>query len=99
MTSGGAPSDQAALDALLQRLTELLATKAAAKPDEAEIVKSQATQLVAMAAKPSPSPSLLQTLGQGLRQTASFIKDVAPEAITTVEELLGLVAKLHGVGL
>jgi hypothetical protein len=98
MSVGEAAADKADLEALLQQWTERLAAKGAARPDEAEIVQSQAAQLVEMAGKEAPSPSLLKVLGKGLKETAGFIKDVAPEAVETVERLIGLVAKLHGIG-
>lgn len=99
MTASLEASDKAELQRLLQQLTQHLSAGPAAASDEAKAVVQQAGQLVGMADKEGANPSLLKIIGNGVRQTAAFVKDTAPEAIETVERLLALVAKLHGIGI
>ena len=99
MTGSAEASDKAELQRLLQQLTAHMSAGPAATSDEAKAVVQQAGHLVDMADKESANPSLLKIIGNGVRQTAAFVKDTAPEAIETVERLLALVAKLHGVGI
>jgi ElaB/YqjD/DUF883 family membrane-anchored ribosome-binding protein len=99
MTTAASPGDKADLESLLQRLAELLAKSPSAGGDEAEALTLQARQLVEVASKEAPNPSLLKVIGSGLKQTAAFLKDSAPAAVETAGQIVSLVAKLHGVGL
>jgi hypothetical protein len=90
--------DREDLARLLKSLAGLLEKAPADKSDEAEALSVQAAQLVQAAAKDNPSRTILRVIGKGLKDTAEFLKDAVPGVVTVVEQIVNVVAKLHGVG-
>jgi ElaB/YqjD/DUF883 family membrane-anchored ribosome-binding protein len=102
-TGGATPSatsaDEQDLQELLKTLTALLEKAPADKSDEAQALSAQAAQLVETAAKDNPNRTMLHILGKGIKDTAEFLKDAVPGAVTVAEKIVSLVVALHGVGL
>jgi hypothetical protein len=90
---------RAALQTLLEELKAALQSAPAQRSDEAELLAAQASQLVKAANRDEPSRSVLQRIGNGLKESAGFLKEAVPQAITITGQLVDLVAKLHGLGL
>ena len=84
---------------LLQKLNDALPQTAVEKSAEAEAVAAQAKGLVEEAAKPQPNKPMLQMFGQGLKNTAAFLKDTVPAAVTIAGQITSLVGKIHGIGI
>jgi hypothetical protein len=103
LTAGAMPvADEAQkkeLQDLLQKLKDELPQAAIEKSAEAEAVAAQAKGLVEEAAKPQPNKPMLQMFGQGLKSTATFLKDTVPAVVTIAGQITSLIGKIHGIGL
>ena len=95
----GSEENSKVLHALLRELEATLQSAPARRADEADLLATQATQLVKIAVKPEPSRSVLRQIGKGLRETASFLRDSVPETIRITGQIVDVVSKLHGLGL
>lgn len=71
-------NEQAKLEALLKQLEEALNALPAEKQEEAEIVVEYAGELVEEASGEKPRQRKLQITGEGLKQAAEDLRDVAP---------------------
>jgi hypothetical protein len=94
-----APADRQKLQSLLQQLADSLSGVPAEKTDDAEAVAASAEDLVKAAAQDKPNPSRLRALGTTLVTTAQQLATAAPAALSIAEKVVGLVAKIHQLGL
>ncbi len=85
------------LQALLQVLKERLRSAPSDKSYEAEAVAAQAAQLIEGATKDKPNRTLLQVLANGLKQTAEFLNDSIPGAVSIAGQIVTLVGRIHGL--
>jgi hypothetical protein len=92
-------SDKRELQGLLKSLNELLQTIPPHKANEAEAVAEQVAHLVDAATKSKPNRTMLQVIGNGLTQTAAFLKEVAPGVITISAQIIKIVGNIHGIPL
>jgi hypothetical protein len=90
-------ADKKQLQDLLKQLNDALKQVPAEKAEQAEAVATQASQLVETAAKDKPNKTMLQVVGNGLRQTADFLKDAIPSAVTIAGQIVSLIGKIHGI--
>jgi hypothetical protein len=97
--AAGHYSDKQELQELLKSLGALLQTVPTHKADEAEAVADQVAHFVDAATKSKPNRTTLQVIGNGLRQTAEFLKEVAPGVITISAQIIKMVGKIHGIAL
>src|SRR5690349_63233 len=86
------------LKALLQQLQEALKQVPPDKVKEAEAVGESAQDLVKEAAKEEPNKSRLRSFGEMLVSTAKAVGAAAPAALGIAEKIVGLIAKIHGLG-
>jgi hypothetical protein len=94
----GQEDPRAAMRALLRELEAVLRTAPTPRAVEADLVASQATQLVKAANSPGTDRSVLHHIAKGLRDAAGFVKETVPDAVTIVGQIVGIVSKLHGLG-
>ena len=97
--SAGQEDPQAALQSLLQELQAALRTAPPRRAVEADLIAAQATQLVKAATTRETDRPILQHIGKGLKETASFLRETVPSAITIVGQIVSLVSRLHGVNI
>ena len=86
------------LRGLLRELDGALRSGPAQRSDAAGRLTTEASQLVEAATRQNPDPSLLQQIGRRLKQTAPLLNAV-PRAVKLTDQILGIVSKLHGLGL
>lgn len=70
---------KAELEALLTKLQAELEEVKTQKPQEAEAVAKLNNSLIEEASKENPNPTLLQVTGEGLKQAAQNLVDIAPQ--------------------
>lgn len=97
--AAGSAAQKEALRALLATLGDALQKVPPHKAEEAEATAAQAAGLVEAAAKGAPNRTMLKIIAGGLKETANFLKEVAPDAVTVAGQIVALVGKIHGMGL
>jgi hypothetical protein len=90
------------LETLLQGLSTALQAMPSEKVEDREAkdtITDLTKDLVDAAAKPEPNKTKLQLISDGLKKTASFLKEVAPSVFTIAGQIVSLVGKIHGLPL
>jgi hypothetical protein len=85
------------LQKLLQALSDQLSAAPPDKAKEAETVAKRASQLMDAAAEDKPDASILQSIGNGLKRAADFLKDAVPSAATIAGQIVSLIGNIHGI--
>jgi hypothetical protein len=98
-TIGGADEgSRKALQSLITQLGQVLEATPVVQKDEAEAIGTSAQNLMIEAAKRAPNKPLLRSLGTGLVSLAKTVGAAAPAAIAIAQQIIDLVAKIHGLG-
>ncbi len=53
--------------------------------------------MVTEAAEDEPDPSILNSLGEGLKKAADFLKGAVPATVTIAGQIVSLIGAIHGV--
>lgn len=91
--------DKKSLESLLVKLEEALANVPKENVEQAEAVSAQVNMLVGSAAEAKPNRTTLKIIADGAKSAAEFLKNTAPSVVTIVGKIVGIVAKLHMLGL
>src|SRR4051794_34568859 len=83
--------------ALLQKLAAALQSAPADKAEHAEAVATQAAQLIEAAKSEKWNKTTLKVIGDGLKQTAKFLKDSVPSAISITGQIVTVVRTIFGI--
>jgi hypothetical protein len=92
----GDQASREALQNLIQQLSSELEKTPPARQEEAEAVASTARILVDQAKNEKPNHTILQITGEGLKQAARNLADVAPTVLTIATQIVMAIGKLSG---
>ena len=94
--AAGTDDEKAKLKDLLQQLADQIKKVPQEQTKQAEAVMKRADQLVAEAAEDEPDPSILNSLGEGLKRAADFLKGTVPAAVTIAGQIVSLIGTIRG---
>jgi hypothetical protein len=83
------------LSQLIAQLSHALQNVPEPRQEEAEAVAETARQLVETAKSEKPNQTLLQISGQGLKEAAQNLADVAPAVVTIATQIVAAVMRLR----
>ncbi len=90
----GDPDAREALQGLIKQLSSELEKTPPARQEEAEAVAATAKELVDQAKKEKPNHTILHITGEGLKQAAKNLADVAPAVLTLATQIVLAVTRL-----
>jgi ElaB/YqjD/DUF883 family membrane-anchored ribosome-binding protein len=94
--SGTDDASKAELGELIEQMSRILEATPEARVEQAEAVVETAKQLVEQASQDKPNETMLQMLGDGLKQTAATLADVLPDAVTVATQIVTLIGRIQG---
>lgn len=84
------------LQQLIQQLSDELEKTPPEKKEEAEAVSATAKALVEQAKAEKPNHTMLQITGEGLKQAAKNLVDVAPTVINIATQIVLAISRIAG---
>jgi cysteinyl-tRNA synthetase len=84
------------LQSLIQQLSDELAKTPPEKKEAAEAVSETAKALVEQAKAEKPNQTMLQITGEGLKQAAKNLVDVAPAVINIATQIVLAIGRIAG---
>ncbi len=84
------------LQKLIQQLADELEKTPPEKKEEAEAVSATAKQLVEQAKADKPNQTMLKITGEGLKQAAKNLVDVAPAVINIATQIVLAIGRIAG---
>jgi ElaB/YqjD/DUF883 family membrane-anchored ribosome-binding protein len=87
------PSIKAELETLVAQLNDALQEVPDDKAEEAEAVAQSAEALVEAAAEDKPNKTMVQITGEGLKQAAQNLADIAPTVLSIAMQIVAAVSK------
>jgi ElaB/YqjD/DUF883 family membrane-anchored ribosome-binding protein len=88
------PTAKAELERLIRELNDALQKAPSDKKEDAEAVAELAQQLVEKANKEKPNRTMVQVTGEGLKQAAQNLADVAPTVLTIATQIIETIGQI-----